>query len=94
MTDEQVKKLAQLFAEAGHQHHQAYIETDGADPDWPIWYADYLVDKLPEHLGSATPTRSEIVVLLVELEREQHAQAPGAKWVDYYARALLKRYSV
>ena len=40
------KKLAQqleeLLRETGEAHHQAYIETDGADPEWPLWYADYL----------------------------------------------------
>ena len=34
-------QLENLFHEVGEAHHQAYIETDGADPEWPLWYADY-----------------------------------------------------
>jgi hypothetical protein len=44
--DEKITKLAELFAETGKAHHQAYIETDGAHTDWAIWYANYLYDKL------------------------------------------------
>jgi hypothetical protein len=28
-------QLEDLFHEVGEAHHQAYIETDGADPEWP-----------------------------------------------------------
>ena len=35
-------QLEGLFREVGEAHHQAYIETDGADPEWPLWYAEYL----------------------------------------------------
>ena len=35
-------QLKGLLREVGEAHHQAYIETDGADPEWPLWYADYL----------------------------------------------------
>lgn len=45
--DEQVQALADLLVETGHAHHQAFIETNGADLNWALWYADYLADKLP-----------------------------------------------
>jgi hypothetical protein len=35
-----------LFREVGEAHHQVHIETDGADPEWPLWYADYLRERL------------------------------------------------
>src|SRR5215207_621925 len=41
-TDDLARQLEGLFHEVGEAHHQAYIETDGADPEWPLWYADYL----------------------------------------------------
>jgi len=86
-----VQQIADLFVEAGHAHHQAFIETDGADPDWPLWYADYLHPSLSALL-KARFTRSELVYLLVALEKEQSTQAPGADWPHYYARSLAKRY--
>lgn len=83
--------LAALFREAGKAHHTAYIDVDGADPDWPIWYADYLQERLGELLG-AEFTRSELVYLLVALDRDLKTRAPGAEWSGYYTRWFLERY--
>jgi hypothetical protein len=30
-------QLEELVHEVGEAHPQAYIETDGADPEWPLW---------------------------------------------------------
>lgn len=91
--DERIAKLAELFQQTGHAHHEAYIETDGADDDWAIWYADYLHDKLPDHIG-VQPHRSEIVYLLMLLNYEQQMEAPSANWTRYYAEDLLDRYGM
>lgn len=85
------EQIESLFHEAGHAHHQAYLETDGADPDWPIWYAGFLRDRLAELLN-ARFTKSELVYLLISLDREVQRVAPGANWQAYYARVLLERY--
>ena len=37
---DQRRCLIDLFAEAGPAHHRAYFAVDGADPDWPLWYAE------------------------------------------------------
>lgn len=85
------QELANLFREAGEAHHQANIATDGADPDWPIWYAEYLHSRVTSLLR-AKFTKSELVYLLITLDRELQREAPGADWADFYARRLLKRY--
>lgn len=54
------KKLERLFRDTGQAHHQAFIETDGADPEWPLWYADYLKGRLDDVLPN-TFTKSELV---------------------------------
>lgn len=90
---EKIEKIAAYFMEAGHAHHQAYIETDGADPDWPIWYAGYMLEKLNKWLN-ASFTKSELVYLLISMEREMGMMAPGANWSVYYARFLVERYLV
>ena len=36
---------------AGRAHHQAFIETDGEDPEWPLWYASYLQAPLSSKLN-------------------------------------------
>ena len=82
--------LAALFRETSSAHHDAYIETDGADADWPIWYAEYLRDRLAGLL-QADFTKSELVYLLITLDRELKTRAPGAGWVGYYTRWFLER---
>ncbi len=88
---EKINALTNLLSEAGDAHHQAYIETDGYDPDWPIWYADYLLERLLPLLEADMP-KSELVYLLVHLSKIQPADAPGANWSRYYARYLAQRY--
>src|SRR5215208_7014498 len=51
-------QLEGLFHEVGEAPHQAYIETDGADPEWPLWYADYLRERLVRSLRPASPRAS------------------------------------
>ena len=45
---QQIEKLAELFKKTGAAHHEAFAATDGADPDWAIWYADYFHNRLGE----------------------------------------------
>ncbi|MEZ4517356.1 MAG: hypothetical protein R3C44_11160 [Chloroflexota bacterium] len=92
MSDETVRAdLIRLFKQAGDAHHDAYLETDGADPDWPIWYADYLHQDLTQLLN-ATFTKSELVYLLVWLDKEVQQRAPGVNWPNYYAGWFMERY--
>ena len=43
MSEANANKLASLFEETGQAHHRAFEKTDGMDPDWPLWYAGYLL---------------------------------------------------
>ena len=89
--EKKIQALAKLLMDTGHAHHQAYIEVDGNDPDWAVWYADQLYDKLPEHL-SVTLHKSNIIYLLMHLSYVQALDAPQAQWPPYYAKYLLQRY--
>lgn len=86
-----IQAIADLLSETQRAHHQAYIDTDGFDPEWPIWYADYLSHRLPPLLGTNMP-KSELIYLLVHLSKIQPAEAPDASWSHYYARYLVERY--
>ncbi len=83
-----VQELAALFKETGHAHHQAFIETDGADPEWPIWYAGYLQDKLIA-IFNKDITQSTLVYLLVRAEKEHTSQAPESDWMPFYAKLFI-----
>lgn len=80
--------LATLFAEAGHAHHEAFLHTDGADSEWPMWYASYLHDKLTG-LFAQTPTKSLVIYLLVHADKTHQTQAPDQAWPNYYAHCFL-----
>jgi hypothetical protein len=87
------QRLAALFRETCRAHHQAqaFTQTASEDPEWPLWYADYLQAKLGKLL-SAKFTKSELVYLLVTAAGEQALNAPGANWAQYYARFFVRRY--
>jgi len=88
-----VEHIANVMQETAEAHHIAFSDTDGEDPDWAIWYADHLRDKLCESLH-ASMTKSEVIYLLVTADKEQNLVAPGADWTRYYANFFLERYIV
>jgi hypothetical protein len=59
-----IDELANLLNETAEAHHKAFAATEGEDPDWPIWYADYLLEKIRQML-KAKFTKSELIYLLV-----------------------------
>ncbi len=86
------EQITALFRESGPAHHKAYIETNGADPDWPIWYAAYLHERLSKLLKGSF-TKSELVCLLIEADKEHKQKAKGTDWPSYYAQFFLERYN-
>jgi hypothetical protein len=85
------QQLAELFKETREAHHQAFIATDGRHADWPMWYAEYLHEKLTAMLG-AKFSKSELIYLLVLVSKEQPLRAPGSEWTAYYAKWFMERY--
>jgi hypothetical protein len=89
--DERVARVARLLHEAAETHHVVYRITDGDDPDWASWYADWLLNlsELPDVLGTR-PVRSHLVHELVRLDRGYAEEHPADRWEDVYARELIK----
>src|ERR1700730_9482969 len=92
MTDT-VEQISRLLHEAGETHHRVFRIVDGADDDWASWYADWLIklSELPELLGTR-PIRSELVYVLVKLDKDYTMQRPRESWEDYYARELVQHF--
>jgi len=86
--------VADLLHEAAETHHRVYRITDGEDADWASWYADWLLrlSELPELLARK-PVRSELVYLLVLLDKEFVEQKPAEPWEHYYARRLTAQFA-
>jgi hypothetical protein len=88
-----VERVAALLKEAGETHHIVYRIVDGDDPDWASWYADWLIklSEFPKILNT-TPVRSELIYMLVKLDREYQAAKPSEPWERYYATELLQYF--
>ena len=88
-----VQELSNLLHEAAETHHRVYRIVDGADDDWASWYADWLINlsELPVLL-KMKPVRSELVYLLVGLDKQYTADSVDEPWESYYASRLLDHF--
>jgi hypothetical protein len=86
-----LEAIAAVLHDAAELHHAVWRDTDGEDPDWASWYADWLLghSELPALLG-VTPVRSHLVHALVELDRRTGG---GERWEDAYARGLVELFA-
>jgi len=82
--------LVELFRETGHAHHEAFAATDAADPDWSIWYADYLREPFAERLDMKFH-KSQLIYCLMNADFEHQARSPESDWSEFYANELLER---
>ena len=80
--------LESLIIETGQKHHDAFIESDGADPEWPIWYANYLQKPLNALLNTDL-TKSQIIFELIRLDQ---LHGGSDNWAREYANELLTKY--
>jgi hypothetical protein len=87
-------RISALLHEAAETHHIVYRITDGEDPDWASWYADWLLghSELPDELGGA-PVCSHLVHALVQLDRDCTAEGLSEPWEEWYAARLGERLS-
>lgn len=87
---ERIEKLGELFRETSEAHQEAFSDSDGADPEWPAWFAEQMGEALNELLG-AQLDGERIAALLVEAEQEHLMTSPGREWPAYYAEFFIAR---
>ncbi len=84
--------LADAIEATGRAHHAAFAASDGADPEWALWYAAHLQTVIWDRLG-AIATRSELTYLLIGAERAyKAADSDRGEWPPFYARFILEHY--
>jgi hypothetical protein len=88
------ERVSELLHEAGETHHRVYRIVDGADDDWASWYAWWLINlsELPDLLG-AKPVRSELIYLLVNLDKQYSAASQDESWEPYYAQRIVSHFA-
>ena len=85
-------RLIEVFSETGIAHHEAYLDTDGVDAEWPLWYAQHLHGPLTDALR--TPfTKSQLVYCVMDADFEHQARAPESNWKEFYADQFVERYA-
>jgi hypothetical protein len=87
-------RIAALLNEVSETHHAVYRVTDGDDPDWATFYANWLVElsELDQALGTK-PVRSELTYMLVRLDKEYAEQSPDEPWAQWYTARLAEHFS-
>ncbi len=85
-------KTVDLLLEAGRAHHTAFAATDGADPDWSIWYADYLKEPFAHRLDMNFH-RSQLVYCLMDADYEHQVRSPDSNWPEFYADEIIERFA-
>lgn len=88
---ELAQPLKQLFLEAEKAHQEAFAETGGEDPDWPLWYARYLHEPLQSLLGREF-AQSRLVFCFMKAAEEHEAVAPEEDWTDFCTHHFLDCY--
>jgi glutaredoxin len=92
MNTEIRNNLVELLQETGRAHHAAFSATDGADPDWSIWYADYLKEPFAKQFDRIFH-RSQLVYCLMNADFEHEARSPDSNWPEFYADEVLERFA-
>jgi hypothetical protein len=92
-TTDTLEQISALLHEAGETHHRVSRIVDAAEDDWAFWYAQWLIDlsELPDLLGTRT-VRSELVYLLVSLDKQYTTEAPNEPWETHYARQIQRHF--
>jgi hypothetical protein len=88
--DTLIQKLKELLLETAKEHHQAFIETDGEDTEWPLWYAGYLKEKIAG-LVEKKISKSELIYLIVSAEKEKEKSKSKTGWEEFYADFIAER---
>jgi hypothetical protein len=91
--DDRIHEVTQLLHQAAETHHVVFAISDGDDPDWASWYADWLLNlsALPRILGTR-PVRSELTWMLVGLDKEFTREQPSGAWEEFYAQKLVQHF--
>ena len=83
--------LEELLERAAKTHHMVWMKQDGDDPEWPIWYATWLIDHSDfiEITGTEI-TKSELTCRLIDLDKRFNKNPEGkGSWQAYYAEKLV-----
>lgn len=86
-------KFIELLRSADKAHFLAFQDVNGENPEWPIWYADYLLQPLSQLLDGSF-TRSLLVYCLMNAEFERKVMAPDTDWALFLAEHFIEHFQI
>jgi glutaredoxin len=93
MTDPQLHtRLSRLFRECEQAHLAAFSATGGEDPEWPLWFADYLQKPLQQALDTEFH-KSQLIYSLMNADFEHTARAADTDRVDFFAAEFIEHFA-
>ena len=85
-------QLSELFTETARAHHEVFAATDGNDPEWPIWYADYLQKPISEILHNKF-LKSSLIYCMMNADFEYKARELDVQWQNFYSEHFIERFA-
>jgi glutaredoxin len=85
-------RLSELFTETATAHHEAFASTNGNDPEWPIWYADYLQEPISEILDTNF-FKSSLIYCLMNADYEYTAREVDVQWQKFYSEHFIGHFA-
>jgi len=92
ITAEFESQLTEVFTETEKAHLEAFTATDGNDPEWPIWYADYLQEPMSDILQTKF-LKSSLIYCLMDADFEYKARELDVQWQKYYADHFIGHFA-
>jgi hypothetical protein len=88
-----LEQITGLLHEVEELHGRVFRIVHGDHDDWASWYAWWLAEwsELPKIVPGKV-VRSELVYLLVDLDKRYNAESPQEPWQPYYAREILEHF--
>ena len=91
-TAEFESQLTEVFTETEMAHLEAFASTDGNDPEWPIWYADYLQEPMSDILQTRF-LKSSLIYCLMDADFEYKARELDVQWQKFYSDHFIGHFA-
>jgi len=85
-------RLSRLFRDCERAHHAAISSAGGQDPEWPLWYADYLLIPLQQALETEFH-KSQLIYALMNADFEHTARATDTDWAEFFAAEFIEHFA-
>ena len=91
MTENLIDRLDRVLAAVGPAHHAAFVETDGYDPEWALWYAQHTSADLRSILDWPDLTESRLVWAFVSADDAHAGSGSEVPWHRFSAEWFATR---